>query len=311
MSINLFSSQLPVEPLFWCSTKQHYNFMESSRNSSSSNHNNNTELEEIIEIPKEHLFEKPLTPSDVGKLNRLVIPKQNAEKYFPLNGPIIESGEKGFLLSFEDELGKLWKFRYSYWNSSQSYVLTKGWTRFVKEKKLDAGDVVLFERHRLDGDRQFIGWRRKSGSSADAAATTVAPPGGGGGGGWAQLHPHPSAGVPYQSDFIHAGRGVMHNQTTANGNNTRRQVRLFGVNLECEVDDSSSWSEPSDGSLSSSQHQQSQEYQGQAGQHYYQYQVHYSNPHAVPAATSYNHNYHNNMDMDYSRNVNQMRYHQG
>ncbi|KAJ8570624.1 hypothetical protein K7X08_037596 [Anisodus acutangulus] len=306
MSINLFSSQVPSEALFCYSTKQHYNFMESSRNSSSPNHNNNNaQLEEIIEIPKEHLFEKPLTPSDVGKLNRLVIPKQNAEKYFPLNGSINEAGEKGFLLSFEDELGKLWKFRYSYWNSSQSYVLTKGWSRFVKEKKLDAGDVVLFERHRLDGDRQFIGWRRKNA----AATTTVAPLGGGG---WAQLHPYPSAGVPYQPDFIHAGRGVMHNQT-ANGNNTRRQVRLFGVNLDCEVDDSSSWSEPStsDGSLSSSQHQQSQEYQGQAGQHYYQYQVQYNNPHALPGATSYDHNYHNNMDMDDSRNVNQMRYHQG
>ncbi|KAG8050601.1 hypothetical protein GUJ93_ZPchr0009g2319 [Zizania palustris] len=33
---------------------------------------------------REHLFEKPLTPSDVGKLNRLVIPKQHAERYFPL-----------------------------------------------------------------------------------------------------------------------------------------------------------------------------------------------------------------------------------
>lgn len=173
--------------------------MESSGNSSSPPKQN-----EDTEIPKEHLFEKPLTPSDVGKLNRLVIPKQNAEKYFPLNDSINDSGEKGFLLSFEDELGKLWKFRYSYWNSSQSYVLTKGWSRFVKEKKLDAGDVVLFERHRIDGDRQFIGWRRKN--TAAAAVTTVAPPGGGGGsGGWGHVYPFPSAGGPYQTDFLHAG----------------------------------------------------------------------------------------------------------
>ncbi|XP_049402153.1 B3 domain-containing protein At2g36080-like [Solanum stenotomum] len=311
MSITHFSSQNFEQNYFF---SEHYNFMEeSSRNSSSPPKQNSNQLEEI-EIPKEHLFEKPLTPSDVGKLNRLVIPKQNAEKYFPLNDSINDSGEKGFLLSFEDELGKLWKFRYSYWNSSQSYVLTKGWSRFVKEKKLDAGDVVLFERHRVDGDRQFIGWRRKNGAAvAAAAATTVAPPGGGGG--WGQVHPFPSAGVPYQPDFLHAGRGVMHNQlTTPNGNNTRRQVRLFGVNLECEVDDSSSWSESStpDGSISSNHHQQSQEYyQSQAGQHYYQYQVHYSNPHATPPASSYNNNHHYNTDMDYSRDVNQMRYHQG
>ncbi|XP_010543925.1 PREDICTED: B3 domain-containing protein At5g06250-like, partial [Tarenaya hassleriana] len=109
----------------------------------------------------ESLFEKSLTPSDVGKLNRLVIPKQHAEKYFPLNGSssAVSGGgcdgdtaaEKGMLLSFEDESGKCWRFRYSYWNSSQSYVLTKGWSRYVKEKQLDAGDVVFFQRHRSAG----------------------------------------------------------------------------------------------------------------------------------------------------------------
>ena len=114
--------------------------------------------EEAAAQQKEHMFEKPLTPSDVGKLNRLVIPKQHAEKYFPLGG---DSSDKGLLLSFEDESGKFWRFRYSYWNSSQSYVLTKGWSRYVKEKRLDAGDVVLFERHRTDCDRLFIGWRRR------------------------------------------------------------------------------------------------------------------------------------------------------
>ncbi|XP_064999168.1 B3 domain-containing protein Os11g0156000-like isoform X1 [Musa acuminata AAA Group] len=109
---------------------------------------------------REHMFEKPLTPSDVGKLNRLVIPKQHAERYFPLDGG---SAEGGLLLSFEDESGRVWWFRYSYWTSSQSYVLTKGWSRFVKEKKLDAGDVVLFERPRFGGrDHFYIGCRRQS-----------------------------------------------------------------------------------------------------------------------------------------------------
>ncbi|CAN1156997.1 B3 domain-containing transcription factor NGA1 [Linum perenne] len=111
-------------------------------------------------IEKEHMFDKVVTPSDVGKLNRLVIPKQHAEKYFPLDS---SSNEKGLLLNFEDRNGKPWRFRYSYWNSSQSYVMTKGWSRFVKEKKLDAGDIVSFQRgvgeagkHRL-----YIDWRRR------------------------------------------------------------------------------------------------------------------------------------------------------
>ncbi|CAO2819371.1 unnamed protein product [Amaranthus hypochondriacus] len=111
-------------------------------------------------IEKEHMFDKVVTPSDVGKLNRLVIPKQHAEKYFPLDSTI---NEKGLLLNFEDRTGKPWRFRYSYWNSSQSYVMTKGWSRFVKEKKLDAGDIVSFQRGIGDigKDKLFIDWRRR------------------------------------------------------------------------------------------------------------------------------------------------------
>ncbi|GJN09275.1 hypothetical protein PR202_ga27270 [Eleusine coracana subsp. coracana] len=106
------------------------------------------------------MFDKVVTPSDVGKLNRLVIPKQHAEKYFPLDA---SANEKGLLLSFEDRSGKPWRFRYSYWNSSQSYVMTKGWSRFVKEKRLDAGDTVSFGRgvgEHARG-RLFIDWRRR------------------------------------------------------------------------------------------------------------------------------------------------------
>ncbi|KAE9598067.1 hypothetical protein Lal_00003982 [Lupinus albus] len=125
---------------------------------SSTNNNNNEGSSSNVE--KEHMFEKVVTPSDVGKLNRLVIPKQHAEKYFPLDS---SSNEKGLLLNFEDRNGKLWKFRYSYWNSSQSYVMTKGWSRFVKDKKLDSGDIVSFKRGVGDLYRHilYIDWRRR------------------------------------------------------------------------------------------------------------------------------------------------------
>lgn len=112
-------------------------------------------------IEREHMFDKVVTPSDVGKLNRLVIPKQHAEKYFPLDSSSNDKG--GLLLNFEDSNGKPWRFRYSYWNSSQSYVMTKGWSRFVKEKKLDAGDIVSFQRgaSEFSKHRLFIDWRRR------------------------------------------------------------------------------------------------------------------------------------------------------
>ncbi|GJN21860.1 hypothetical protein PR202_gb09381 [Eleusine coracana subsp. coracana] len=107
------------------------------------------------------MFDKVVTPSDVGKLNRLVIPKQYAEKYFPLDAA---ANDKGLLLGFEDSGGKQWRFRYSYWNSSQSYVMTKGWSRFVKEKRLVAGDTVSFSRAAAEDARHrlFIDWKRRA-----------------------------------------------------------------------------------------------------------------------------------------------------
>ncbi|KAI3763894.1 hypothetical protein L2E82_13892 [Cichorium intybus] len=111
--------------------------------------------------PHEHLFQKTVTPSDVGKLNRLVIPKQHAEKHFPVQRG---STSKGVLLHFEDNDSKVWRFRYSYWNSSQSYVLTKGWSRFVKEKNLKAGDSVCFQRSAGPEKQLYIDWKSKTGS---------------------------------------------------------------------------------------------------------------------------------------------------
>lgn len=115
---------------------------------------------------REQLFEKAVTPSDVGKLNRLVIPKQHAEKHFPLqNG----NTSKGVLLNFEDLNGKVWRFRYSYWNSSQSYVLTKGWSRFVKEKNLKAGDIVSFQRSTGEDKQLYIDFKARN------ATPTISP----------------------------------------------------------------------------------------------------------------------------------------
>ncbi|XP_074572013.1 AP2/ERF and B3 domain-containing protein Os01g0693400-like [Curcuma longa] len=119
-----------------------------------------------------HLFDKTVTPSDVGKLNRLVIPKQHAEKHFPATSASV----KGVLLHFEDAaVGKSWRFRYSYWGSSHSYVLTKGWSRFVKEKGLRAGDIITFQCATGAERQLFIGCRRLSGLGGLPSTVQVAP----------------------------------------------------------------------------------------------------------------------------------------
>ncbi|XP_010501941.1 PREDICTED: AP2/ERF and B3 domain-containing transcription factor At1g50680-like [Camelina sativa] len=98
-------------------------------------------------------FQKELTPSDVGKLNRLVIPKKHAVKYLPyINDDPNEKLEEGEIggavedveLVFYDRTMRQWKFKYCYWKSSQSFVFTKGWNSFVKERKLKEKDVISF-----------------------------------------------------------------------------------------------------------------------------------------------------------------------
>ncbi|CAO2836812.1 unnamed protein product [Amaranthus hypochondriacus] len=94
----------------------------------------------------QELFRKELTPSDVGKLNRLVIPKRYALKYFPIQDHDLE-------LVFYDQGMKNWKFRYCYWKSSQSFVFTRGWNKFVRVKGLEAKDIVTFYMCELKGDK--------------------------------------------------------------------------------------------------------------------------------------------------------------
>ncbi|XP_051150401.1 B3 domain-containing protein At2g36080-like [Andrographis paniculata] len=264
------SSSSPKPPLNWITPRQLYaspagpmftfnlNATNEAADDNNNNNNNNddyysmeedrenaVESHEVVEIPKQALFEKPLTPSDVGKLNRLVIPKQHAEKCFPLGG----GGENGLLLGFEDELGKSWRFRYSYWNSSQSYVLTKGWSRFVKEKRLDAGDIVVFSRHRTDAGRLFIGWRRRNSIGGRDHATVLHP--NVSGNSWSRIPT--SSADPYHHQiaqstpphhqpehFPRAGPGAAQSQTTtiaaaASVSGNSKKLRLFGVNLECQA----------------------------------------------------------------------------
>ncbi|KAF3787338.1 AP2/ERF and B3 domain-containing transcription factor [Nymphaea thermarum] len=113
-----------------------------------------------VRVEKKELFDKVLTPSDVGKLNRLVIPRRLAEQFFPLD---TRRWKDGILLKFEDEGRRVWRIKYSYWSSSRSYVLTKGWRGFVKEKGLKAGDVVFFLRSVGPDGMNYIRWKHVEG----------------------------------------------------------------------------------------------------------------------------------------------------
>ncbi|RIA03993.1 hypothetical protein BRARA_K01765, partial [Brassica rapa] len=126
---------------------------------------------------KVDLFETCLTSSDVGGLDRLVLtPNQDAQTYFVL---ATIPGDPESYLRLEDEEGKPWLFGFSYPKvACQSFVLSKCWRSFVKEKQLDAGDFVFFQRHLTDRRRLFIGCRRREGCTAsreDAALDSTSP----------------------------------------------------------------------------------------------------------------------------------------
>ncbi|KAH1067728.1 hypothetical protein J1N35_032715 [Gossypium stocksii] len=112
-------------------------------------HSRNTKLNLVGTYSNEglickQLFQKELTPSDVGKLNRLAIPKKYAVKYFsPVFGTENENADVGdrktndVELVFYDKFTRIWKFPKALFSQGVG-------TGFLKEKELKANDVVSF-----------------------------------------------------------------------------------------------------------------------------------------------------------------------
>lgn len=102
------------------------------------------------------LFGKVLTRTDIGKADKLVIPKIFAGCF-----PSISDGDESSLeerpvndveIGFYDQSMTLWKFRYCYWRKSKNYSLSRGWRKFVEEKGLSSKDeVIFFKCERVEG----------------------------------------------------------------------------------------------------------------------------------------------------------------
>nr|QNI23777.1 AP2/ERF transcription factor [Camptotheca acuminata] len=104
-------------------------------------------------LGREKLFSKVVTQSDI-KQYRLSIPKNQAKKHFYV-------ARKDALLPMVDDGGKVWKFRYSFWKSTQTWVFTGGWNQFVKEKGLRVGDKISFLRSAGRNKHLYIDWESK------------------------------------------------------------------------------------------------------------------------------------------------------
>ncbi|XP_020212414.1 auxin response factor 18 [Cajanus cajan] len=89
-------------------------------------------------------FAKTLTQSDANNGGGFSVPRYCAETIFPR---LDYSAEPPYQNIFaRDVHGETWKFRHIYRGTPRRHLLTTGWSTFVNQKKLVAGDSIVFLR---------------------------------------------------------------------------------------------------------------------------------------------------------------------
>ncbi|XP_078163558.1 auxin response factor 17-like [Carex rostrata] len=100
-------------------------------------------------------FSKVLTQSDANNGGGFSVPRFCADSIFPPldlgSDPPVQN------LTMRDIHGKVFEFRHIYRGTPRRHLLTTGWSRFVNDKKLVAGDTVVFIRN---GNDLLVGVRR-------------------------------------------------------------------------------------------------------------------------------------------------------
>ncbi|CAG7886718.1 unnamed protein product [Brassica rapa] len=89
-------------------------------------------------------FAKTLTQSDANNGGGFSVPRYCAETIFPRLDYNAEPPVQTILA--KDVHGEVWKFRHIYRGTPRRHLLTTGWSNFVNQKKLVAGDSIVFMR---------------------------------------------------------------------------------------------------------------------------------------------------------------------
>src|SRR5262249_23583245 len=100
------------------------------------NNGNNTE--------KSASFAKTLTQSDANNGGGFSVPRYCAETIFPRLDYSVDPPVQTVVA--KDVHGEIWKFRHIYRGTPRRHLLTTGWSTFVNQKKLVAGDSIVFFR---------------------------------------------------------------------------------------------------------------------------------------------------------------------
>lgn len=89
-------------------------------------------------------FAKTLTQSDANNGGGFSVPRYCAETIFPRLDYSAEPPVQTIIA--KDVHGQNWKFRHIYRGTPRRHLLTTGWSNFVNQKKLVAGDSIVFLR---------------------------------------------------------------------------------------------------------------------------------------------------------------------
>ncbi|XP_071711758.1 auxin response factor 18-like [Rutidosis leptorrhynchoides] len=101
-------------------------------------------------------FAKTLTQSDANNGGGFSVPRYCAETIFPRLDYSFDPPVQTIIA--KDIHGEIWKFRHIYRGTPKRHLLTTGWSSFVNQKKLIAGDSVVFMR--ADNGDLCVGIRR-------------------------------------------------------------------------------------------------------------------------------------------------------
>uniref|UniRef100_A0A7N0R9B1 Auxin response factor n=1 Tax=Kalanchoe fedtschenkoi TaxID=63787 RepID=A0A7N0R9B1_KALFE len=95
-------------------------------------------------LEKPASFAKTLTQSDANNGGGFSVPRYCAETIFPRLDYSADPPVQTILA--KDVHGEIWKFRHIYRGTPRRHLLTTGWSTFVSQKKLVAGDSIVFLR---------------------------------------------------------------------------------------------------------------------------------------------------------------------
>ncbi|XP_010253698.1 PREDICTED: auxin response factor 18-like [Nelumbo nucifera] len=101
-------------------------------------------------------FAKTLTQSDANNGGGFSVPRYCAETIFPRLDYSADPPVQTVLA--KDVHGEVWKFRHIYRGTPRRHLLTTGWSTFVNQKKLIAGDSIVFLR--AENGELCVGIRR-------------------------------------------------------------------------------------------------------------------------------------------------------